>query len=211
MKNVLKKVILLHLVSMIVVSCSSIKPIDKYANPQKVLLVIDMQLDFIGENAKMPIENQVEDLIQTVNNIIDDYNSKGYKIIYVNSAFSKYAIANFFRNKAAVEGTTGTEIDPRIKIISENIFEKKHSSAFTNKDFENYLINNQINELYITGLMAEGCVYKTAVGALDRKYIVNYIENAVGVWKMKNLETTKEKLNKKGAKIIKYETKNASR
>ena len=209
MKNILefslKKIILLCLVSMIVMSCS-IKQVANYNNPQKALLVVDMQLDFLGENAKMPIENQVEDLIQTVNCIIDDYNSKGYKIIYINNAFSKYDIANFFRNKASIKGTAGAEIDPRIKIVSENIFEKKRSSAFSNKDFEEYLINNQINELYMTGLMAEGCVYKTAISGLDRKYTINYIENAVGVWKMKNLEPTKEKLNKKGAKVIIYET-----
>ena len=59
--------------------------------------------------------------------------------------------------------------------------------------------------------MAEGCVYKTAIGGLDRQYTVNYIENAVGFWKMKNLEPTKEKLTKKGARIIMYETKVASR
>ena len=40
---------------------------------------------------------------------------------------------------------------------------------------------------------------------------VNFIENAVGVWKTKNLEPTKDKLTKKGAKIITYETRNASR
>ena len=52
--------------------------------------------------------------------------------------------------------------------------------------------------------MAEGCVYETVISGLDRNYIVNFMENAVGVWKMKNLEPTKEKLNKKGANIIMY-------
>ena len=207
MRNILaiglKKIIPLCLLFIIAFSCSN-KHIADYNNPQKALVVMDMQLDFLGENAKMPIENQAEDLIQTVNSIIDDYDSKGYKIIYIKNVFSKYSIANFFRNKAAIEGTTGIEIDPRVKIVSENIFEKKRSSAFSNKDFENYLIENQINELYITGLMAEGCVYKTAVEGLDKKYIVNYIENAVGIWKMENLEPTKEKLTKKGARILSY-------
>jgi nicotinamidase-related amidase len=206
----LKKIILLCFVPVIVVSCST-QRIANYNNPQKALVVMDMQLDFLGENPKMPIENQVEELIKTVNDIIEDFNSKGYEIIYIRSAFSKNDIANSFRNKAAIEGTTGIEIDPRINIVSENIFDKKSSSAFSNKDFENYLIKNQINELYIIGLMAEGCVYKTAISGLDRKYVVNFMENAVGVWKMKNFEPTKEKLNKKGANIITYETRNASR
>jgi len=207
MKNVfemsLKKIILLCLVSVMVASCS-IKQITNYDNPQKALVVMDMQLDLIGENAKLPIENNADDLIKTVNDIIDDYNSKGYRIIYIRSVFSKYDVANFFRNKACIEGTAGIEIDPRVHIVSENIFDKKRSSAFSNRDFENYLIQNQINELYMTGVMAEGCVYKTAISGLERKYAVNYIENAVGVWKMKNLKPTIEKLNKKGARVIAY-------
>ena len=206
----LKKIIHLCIIPVIVVSCST-QPIANYNNPQKALVVMDMQLDFLGENPKLPIENQVDDLTKTVNDIIEDFNSKGYEIIYIRSVFSKYDIANFFRNKAAIQGTTGIEIDPRINIVSENIFDKNRSSAFSNKDFENYLIVNQINELYITGLMAEGCVSKTAISGLDRKYVVNFIENAVGIWKMKNFEPTKEKLNKKGANIITYETRNASR
>jgi nicotinamidase-related amidase len=201
----MKKVILLCLVSVIVVSCNA-QQIANYNNPQKALVVMDMQLDFLGENAKLPTENSTENLIEAVNQIIDDYNSDGYKIIYIKNAYSKYYIANFFRkDKVAVKGTAGTEFDPRVKIVSDNIFEKNRPSAFTNKDFENFLIENQINELFFVGLMAEGCVSKTALEGLDKKYTVNFIENAVGVWKMKNLEPTKEKLNKKGAKIITYE------
>jgi nicotinamidase-related amidase len=139
MKNVfeigLKKIILLCLVPVMVVSCS-VQQIANYNNSQKALVVMDMQLDLIDENAKMSIENNVDDLIKTVNDIIDDYNRKGYKIIYIRSVFSKYDIANFFRNKACVEGTTGIEIDTRVQIVSSNIFDKKRSSAFTNKDFE---------------------------------------------------------------------------
>ena len=205
----MKKIILLCLVPILVVSCKT-QQITNYDNPQKALVVMDMQLDMLAENAKLPIENNAEDLIKIVNQIIDDCNSQGYKIIYIRSTFSKNNIANSFRNKAAIEGTAGIEIDPRIKIVSENIFDKKSSSAFSNKNFENYLIENKINELYIVGLMAEGCVSKTAISGLDKKYTVHFIENAVGVWKMKNFEPTKEKLNKKGAQIITYEAKNVN-
>jgi len=73
MKNVfeigLKKIILLCLVPVMVASCS-VKQIAHYDNPQKALVVMDMQLDLIGENAKLPIENNVDDLIKTVNDII---------------------------------------------------------------------------------------------------------------------------------------------
>jgi len=46
-----------------VASCN-VKQIFNYDNPQKALVVMDMQLDLIGENAKLPIENNVDDLIK---------------------------------------------------------------------------------------------------------------------------------------------------
>ena len=170
--------------------------IDNYANPQKALLVMDMQNDALGKNAKEPIVNSVENLIEIVNTIIDDYSTAEYIIIYIKSEY---------KDGAFIKGTPGAEIHPDVTIISNaKIFVKNKSDAFTNKDFDNYLIANQVNELYIVGLMAEACVYNTSVAALNRKYVVNYIENAVGTKDLKSLEPTKEDLKRKGANIITY-------
>jgi nicotinamidase-related amidase len=202
----MKKIGLLLLLS-IIISCKSTTDfngptdgvaIDIYTNPQKALLVMDMQNDALGKNAKEPIANSAEDLIETVNTIIDDYFLKGYIIIYIKTEYSK---------ESFIKGTFGAEIHPSVRIIptiEPIIFVKNKSDAFTNSDFENYLIINQVNELFIVGLMAEYCVYNTSVGALNRNYIVNYIENAVGAKKIRNLEQIKEKLKNKGANIIKY-------
>jgi nicotinamidase-related amidase len=155
--------------------------IGNYYNPQKALLVIDMQIDYIDENGKFPIEKkQINNLIETVNNIIADFNDDNYQIIYFKRKFRKNDIKNIFRSFAAVEGTAGAEIDPRINIVSNNIFDKFTPSAFSNKRFENFLISNQINELYLCGVMADECVYETALSAFDSGYIVNYYANAVG-------------------------------
>jgi len=84
--------------------------ITNYGNPPKALLVIDMQVDLVDENGKFPIEkNQINGLITTVNAIIEDFYNDGCIIIY---------IRNILKN-----GTHGAEIDPRINIVSVNIFE----------------------------------------------------------------------------------------
>lgn len=200
----MKKFAVIFALSLFVFSCTSKgEKIEDYSNPQKALLVLDMQIDFVGENAKMPIEkNQVNRLIATINNIIDEYSRAGYKIIYIKNIFRKNDIANFFRNKAAVEGTPGIEIDPRIKIVSDIFFDKNQPDAFSNSDFEKYLIQNKINELYICGVMADQCVYYTSMAALNRNYKVNYIINAVGSTNMNKIKKAAEKLNKKGINII---------
>jgi nicotinamidase-related amidase len=171
----IKKISLLLLLTITIIACKKDDfdgiIIGTYDDPQKALLVMDMQLDALGENAKMPIvKSQIVDLINTVNAIIDDYSEKGYKIIYIKTVFPKNS-----KEKGFIEGTVGIEIDPRVNIVSENIFVKNKSDAFSNKEFESFLISNQVNELYVTGLMAEGCVSTTVVAALKRNYTVYYI------------------------------------
>ena len=179
--------------------------IGNYDNPQKALLVIDMQIDYIDENGKFPIEkSQISSLIETVNNIIDDFHGNNYQIIYIRRFFRKNDIQNIFRNFAVIEGTAGAEIDPRINIVSDDIFDKYTPSAFSNKRFENFLIKNQINELYVCGVMADECVYETALSAFNSGYNVNYYANAVGSSSIKNIENAIEKLKNKGINIIEY-------
>jgi nicotinamidase-related amidase len=203
MKNLFFIVLLFFALS----GCSfdEISKISNYDNPQKALLVIDMQIDYIDENGKFPIEkNQINNLIEIVNNIIGDFHRDNHQIIYMRNIFRKNDIKNISRNFAVIEGTAGAEIDPRINIVSDNIFDKYTPNAFSNKRFENFLIKNQINELYVAGVMADECVYETALGAFDRNYIVNYISNAVGSSSVKNIENAVEKLRKKGINIIEY-------
>jgi nicotinamidase-related amidase len=164
-----------------------------------------MQIDYIGENGKFTIEdNQIENLIGLTNTIIDDYYYNNYKVIYLRNIFRKNDFRNIFRNYAAIEGSSGTKIDPGINIVSEYIFDKYTPTAFSNIDFEMFLIENQINELFLCGVMADQCVYETAISAHNKGYIVNYFSNAVGSLSFKNIEKAIRKLEKKGINIIEY-------
>jgi len=177
--------------------------IGDYENPQKALLVMDMQIDFIGESAKFPIDvDRIDDLVNTTNRIIEECHNRNYIIIYIRNTFKENDWLNTFRNNAAIKGTLGAEIDPRINIISENIFDKYSLSAFSNSDFEVFLIENQINELYLCGVMADQCVFETAIAAFNRNYTVNYIANAVSSTNTKKIENAIKRLNKKGINVI---------
>jgi hypothetical protein len=79
-------------------SCaSSIAKIDYSENTQKALLVIDMQLDYIGENAKFSIEhNQIENLIMITNEITKVKlllrRDRWDKIYYIDLSYNEYII-----------------------------------------------------------------------------------------------------------------------
>ena len=70
-------------------------------------------------------------------------------------------------------------IDRRIKVINDNDFEKNRTDAFSNRQFEQLLIDRQVDELYLVGVDAAYCVYYTALGALNRGYKVTVVKDAV--------------------------------
>ena len=201
----MKKLVFMVFIIFTISCVSNVAKIENYQNPQKALLVIDMQIDYIGEDGKFTIvNNQIENLIINVNNIIKEFNANGYKIIYFRNVFRKNDFRNIFRNYTVIEGTLGVEIDPRINIVSEYIFDKYSVSAFSNNDFEQFLMENQINELYLCGVMADECVYETALSAFNKGYKVNYYANAVGSSSIRNIEKAINKLERIGIMIIEY-------
>jgi nicotinamidase-related amidase len=180
--------------------------IAKYERPKTALLVLDMQEDFLGENAKLPIaREQIPGLTAIVNSLIDDFERNGQPIIYVKSEFPKIAIGNRIRHHAAIEGSPGTNIYGKIRLSGKIVFSKKEPDAFSNPDFEKYLISNQVNQLVITGVYADQCVLYTTLGALNRKYQVKFVRNGVGDSSEKNVNEACEAAKNKGAEIIEYQ------
>ena len=180
--------------------------IPKYENPKTVLLVMDMQEDFLGENAKMPInKEQIPAITAVINSLIDEFERNGQQIIYVKSEFPKIAIGNRVRNHAAIKGSPGTNIYGKIRISGNIIISKKKPDAFSNPDFEIYLVANQVNQLVITGVYADQCVLSTTLAALNRKYQVKFVRNGVGSSSEKAVNTACETVKKKGGEVIEYQ------
>ena len=179
--------------------------IPKAESPKTVLLVMDMQEDFLGEKAKMPInKDQIPAITAVVNSLIDEFERNGQQIIYIKSEFPKIAIGNNIRHHAAIVGSPGTEIYGKIRISGNVIFSKKKPDAFSNPEFEKYLVANQVNQLVITGVYADQCVLDTALEALDRKYRVKFVRNGVGSSSESAVNKACEKVKKKGAEVIEY-------
>ena len=180
--------------------------IAKYEKPKTVLLVLDMQEDFLGKNAKLPIDKeQIPAITAVVNSLIDEFERNGQQIIYVKSEFPKNAIGNRIRHHAAIEGSPGTNIYRKIRISGKAIFAKKEPDAFSNPEFEKYLIANQVNQLVITGVYADQCVLYTTLGALNRNYQVKFVRNGVGDSSENEVNKACETVKEKGAEVIEYQ------
>lgn len=155
------------------------KKISTYANPQKALLVIDVQEDYTGAKGKQPIPfKNAAAQIAAINRLIDSVSKSGMKVAYIRQVFDNNFITRIFVGRT-IDGLPGTELDSRIKIINRNDFTKKISDAFSNQRLEEFLIQNQVDEVYLVGLDAAYCVYYTALGALNRGYKVSVVKDAV--------------------------------
>jgi nicotinamidase-related amidase len=202
---------LVKMISLLAVFCGcgfamGASMIPRNEGPKTALLVLDMQEDFLGDKAKMPInQEQIPAITAVVNSLIDEFEKNGQPIIYIKSEFPKIAIGNRIRNHAAIKGSPGTDIYKKIRISGDAIFSKKVPDAFSNPDFEKYLAANQINRLVITGVYADQCVLTTTLAALKKKYQVTFIRNGVGSSSEKAVNKACEKVKNKGGEVIEYQ------
>lgn len=194
----------LVVLSPLLASCASRgTPIAAYENPQKALLVMDMQRDFLASDARMPIApEQVAPLLNSVNALIERSAREGVLVVYIQNQFDPGDPGNLFRNGAAVRGSEGAELDPRLRVTTGPVFGKKAPDAFTNPELDAFLVASRVSEVTIVGVFADQCCYYTALAALNRGYAVRYETGAVGAANAGNIAKAAASLEKKGAVVI---------
>lgn len=181
--------------------------IGSYSAPKKALLVMDVQTDFVGGEARMPVaKDEVDGMIERINAVSADFAAAGDTVIYIRNVFPKGDIGNLFRNNAAVENSEGIKIDPRVRIVSDIVFDKSQPDAFSNRNFEKFLLDNQIDELTVSGVFADQCVYWTSAAALQRGYKVRYMIDGVAAKDRRTIEKAAAAIADRGATVFEYGT-----
>lgn len=165
------------------------------------LLVIDVQESTTGEVASNePLINQADTLISGINKLIATCEYSNVPVIFITNEITN-PLVNFLDNSSA-RGSVGTEIDKRLNTNDHPHFFKRKLDAFSNSDFESFLLENKINTLYISGLDAKYCINNTVLGALNRKYNVKLITPTIISNEPTVCDSIFSGLSKKGAKII---------
>ncbi|MGE7110138.1 cysteine hydrolase family protein [Lysinibacillus sp. NPDC047702] len=148
---------------------------------KKALLILDIQNDYISDQARLPIaKQQMQSTISCINVLIQKAREQGIPIVYIRNEFEQTQISNLFRKFTALKGTKGAEFDERLVMVDGAYFSKNKADAFSNPDLATYLSQQKINELIVTGVFVEGCVNATVNGALARNFKVIVVDDAVG-------------------------------
>ncbi|MEF7563843.1 isochorismatase family cysteine hydrolase [Bacillus infantis] len=171
--------------------------IAKYDSPKSALLVLDIQNDTLGISEY----GNTKPLMANINSAIEYANGANMEIIYTKQEFTENPLNSLISGGMYQADSDGADLYNKLSVQSDNVFSKLRTDAFSEEHFENHLIKNEINTLYIVGADASSCVYKTALGGINRGYRVVILEDSIFSVKRDMLNTMLEKYQTKGIEI----------
>lgn len=172
--------------------------IANYDNPKSALLVTDIQNDTLGISKY----GNTDPIMKNINSSIKHAKDSEIDIVYTKQAFKGNPLDSLISGGLYQADTFGAELSNEVSVLSENIFNKLRTDAFTSGHFEQHLISNEIDTLYIVGADACACVYKTALGAINRGYRVVVLEDGLFSVKKETLNAMLKRYKSKGIEIM---------
>jgi len=172
-------------------------------NPNgKALLVIDVQENLLDARSRLHMDpTAVPTFTSNLNRSIAFFKTNQLPVIYTVNEWTN-PILNLLTGNVCKKGGKGTGIHNKVNVVTTTIYTKSKMNALTNKQLFRFLKENQITELYISGLFAEACVRGTARGAIREKFNTIIIEDAVGSKSTKKKLASLLQCERKGANII---------
>ena len=138
----------------------------------KALVIIDIQND---------ITKHYRDIIDKLNAAIDWAVEQEMDVVYIKHNNLSPGTRTFKPD------TKGAELVPELKIVSNKVFVKTKANALTSEEFSSYIRENGMDEFYITGADATGCVKSTCFNMTKAGYTVHVISDCVTSYDLKKL------------------------
>ena len=138
----------------------------------KALVVIDIQND---------ITKHYRDIIDRLNAAIDWAVEQEMDVVYIKHNNLSPGTRTFKPD------TKGAELVPELRIVSSRVFVKTKANALTSEEFSAYIRENGIDEFYITGADATGCVKSTCFNMTKAGYTVHVVSDCVTSYDLKKL------------------------
>ena len=157
------------------------------------LLVIDVQRGLFEKSTPV---YQAEPFLENLNLLIDKARKQGVPVIFV-----QHANDSFLQ-----KGSDAWQLHPAIQPKEDEIIiHKCHGDAFVETDLQAELEKSNVSELVVTGLVTQGCVRATSLGALSRGYHVILVSDGHSTYSKgaaKIIEQWNLTLSEKGVELI---------
>lgn len=150
------------------------------APDKTVLLIVDMQNDFIKESGSLVVESAKE-TIPYIRSLMNQSRKNNVKVCYTQDTQVDGDKEFDIWPRHCVKGTTGWEIIDELKPEKEDmVFQKNRYDGFYETSLEHYLSHVwHIENLIITGTVSNICVAHTAASAGLRWYHIIVPANGI--------------------------------
>ena len=155
----------------------------------KALVVIDIQND---------ITKHYRDIIGNINAAIEWAVAEGMHVVYIKHNNITASTRTF------KPGPKGEELVPEMKVVSDNICVKTKSNALTSEAFSAFIAANGINEFYVAGADATGCVKSTCFNMTKAGYTVHVLSDCVTSYDLKKVPEMLVYYESKGCEVKKF-------
>ena len=156
----------------------------------KALVVIDIQND---------ITKHYRDIIDNINAAIEWAVAEEMLVVYIKHNNVTAGTRTF------KPGTKGEELVPEMKVVSDNIFVKTKSNALTSEAFSTFIAANGINEFYVAGADATGCVKSTCFNMAKAGFTVHVLSDCITSYDLKKLPEMLAYYESKGCVLARVE------
>ncbi|MBR2675477.1 MAG: cysteine hydrolase [Solobacterium sp.] len=136
------------------------------------LVVIDIQND---------ITKHYREIIDSLNQAIKWAADQNMEVVYIKHHNLSAGTRTFKPD------TKGSQLVPELLILSDHIFVKTKSNALTSKEFSDFIQENDIQEFFIAGADATGCVKSTCFNMRKAGYPVHVISDCVTSYDLKKV------------------------
>ena len=154
---------------------------------KKALVIIDIQND---------ITKHYKDVIGNINRAIDWAVANESPVVYFRHENLSAGTRTF------KPGTRGFELAPELNIVSDNIFTKSKGNALSSEAFSAFIRENEIDEFYIAGADAVGCVKATSYNMRLKNYTVHVLADCITSYDTRKIEEMLCYYASKGCEII---------
>lgn len=130
------------------------------------LLVIDVQQGLFERKTRV---HNADQMLTNINRLIKKARLSDVLVIFVQHQ----------NDNTLVRDSAAWQLHPRIQPLQdEMIIYKHHGDAFKDTQLKAELEERGVSELWITGLVSQGCVRATILGALERGFSVFLVSDA---------------------------------
>lgn len=173
------------------------------------LLIVDMQRDFIDEDAPATCAPMARDRLPAVQKLLVAARGAAIPVFFSQGLVSPdLSDVGLWKGAHAsgtvqVEGTSGAEIVDELRPLpSEKVIRKRRPSVFFATDFEVFLRGLAIDTLLLAGSSMSGCVRATTVDAFSRDYRTMIVQECVIDRSPDLLEASLYDMNAKYADVV---------